>query len=78
MKDNSGKALLCSYESDTNIVADRCTIDNPKIEMISAGSGKVQLMNQNIITLCNYAEFKYKTIFVVKFCKCSNLSLIHI
>ena len=61
MKDNSGKALLCSYESDTNIVADRCTIDNPKIEMISAGSGKVQLMNQNIITPVSYTHLTLPT-----------------
>ncbi|EAY11916.1 hypothetical protein TVAG_399210 [Trichomonas vaginalis G3] len=79
MKDNSGKILLYSTESSSDIIADKCFLDNQKIEMITSGNGDIELNNNNIISLCILVKIKYKTILQNKFCRCksnNNLYLI--
>ena len=69
LKENSGKILLYTYDSNTKIITDKCFIDNPNIEMTTSGNGEIQLNNNNIISLCILVKIKYKTILQNKYCK---------
>ena len=67
IKENSGQILLYTYYS--NIITDKCFIENPKIVMTASGNGDIQFNNNNIISLCILVKTKYKTILQNKYCK---------
>ena len=79
IKDNSGKTLLFSNFGSSSIIVDRCFIENPNVEMISAGYGNFKFLHKYFIYIlnvphknCIFTDVKYKTIYVNKLCRCDS------
>ncbi|EAY18395.1 hypothetical protein TVAG_045970 [Trichomonas vaginalis G3] len=84
IKDNSGKTLLFSNFGSSSIIVDRCFIENPNVQMISAGYGNFQFIHKYFIYIlnvphknCIFTDMKYKTIYVNKIYRCSENNFIY-